>query len=331
MAPQQDIPVAANVLGTIGTILWCVQTIPQIWTNWRTKKTDGLPGSMMYLWALCKTFPIHHGYASNIDYFLTYLGGVPFGAYNIVQRFNYPLQVQPQAFMALCLVNWCQILLYNSKWPMWKVVLIGLVNAAAFAGVQAALIVTLRPLYDAGNGTGVLVIGIIANILLAVGLLPPYGELWKRRGRVIGINFVFLSMDWLGAFFSLMSLAAQNSFDILGGVLYIVCILLESGIFLSHLIWLFRTRKLRKDAASRGKTFEDIVAEHEQQGISFKFAERRLFKKNDVETGNAGHCEDPSGQTQQYPITTVVQDGGLGGPQQSLNSELEREASEKMG
>ncbi|KAI1647109.1 uncharacterized protein F4817DRAFT_338506 [Daldinia loculata] len=310
MAPQQDIPVAANVLGTIGTILWCVQTIPQIWTNWRTKKTDGLPGSMMYLWALC---------------------GVPFGAYNIVQRFNYPLQVQPQAFMALCLVNWCQILLYNSKWPMWKVVLIGLANAAAFAGVQAALIVTLRPLYDAGNGTGVLVVGIIANILLAVGLLPPYGELWKRRGRVIGINFVFLSMDWLGAFFSLMSLAVQNSFDILGGVLYIVCILLESGIFLSHLIWLFRTRKLRKDAASRGKTFDDIAAEYEQQGISFKFAERKIFKKNDIETGNARHDEDPDSQTQRHPITAAMQDGSSGDAQQNSNSELGGETSEKMG
>jgi hypothetical protein len=48
--------------------------------------------------------------------------------------------------------------------------------------------------------------GIIAAILLAAGLLPPYGELWKRRGRVIGINWVFLAMDWSGAFFSLMAL-----------------------------------------------------------------------------------------------------------------------------
>ncbi|KAI0384236.1 PQ loop repeat-domain-containing protein [Hypomontagnella monticulosa] len=269
MAPQQDIPVAANVLGTIGTILWCVQTIPQIWTNWRTKKTDGLPGSMMYLWALC---------------------GVPFGTYNIVQRFNYPLQVQPQAFMALCLVNWCQILLYHNKWVIWKVILIGVVNAVVFAGVQAALILTLQPLYDAGQDTGILVVGIIANILLAVGLLPPYGEIWKRRGRVIGINFVFLSMDWLGAFFSLMSLAAQNSFDALGGALYIVCIFLETGIFLSHVIWLLRTWKVRKEAASRGKTFDDIAAEHEEQGIRFKFAERKYSKRveereNDVEMG----------------------------------------------
>ncbi|KAI1414121.1 PQ loop repeat-domain-containing protein [Hypoxylon sp. FL1857] len=259
MAPQQNIPPAANVLGTIGTVLWCIQMIPQIWTNWRTKKTDGLPSSMMYLWAIC---------------------AVPFGAYNIVQRFNYPLQVQPQVFMALCLVNWCQILFYNNKWAIWKVVLIGLANAAAFAGIEAALVLTLQPLYNAGKDTGVLVVGIVAAILLAVGLLPPYGELWKRRGRVIGISFVFLSIDWFGAFFSLMSLAAQNSFDILGGVLYIVCVVLETGIFLSHIIWLCRTRKLRKEARSEGKTFDDIAVEHQEQGIPFKFAERKFPKQD---------------------------------------------------
>lgn len=35
-----------------------------------------------------------------------------------------------------------------------------------------------------------MVVGIVASVLLAVGLLPPYGEIWKRRGRVIGINWV---------------------------------------------------------------------------------------------------------------------------------------------
>ncbi|KAI1396201.1 PQ loop repeat-domain-containing protein [Hypoxylon fuscum] len=295
MAPQGEIPVAANVLGTIGTILWCIQTVPQIWTNWRTKKTDGLPGSMMYLWALC---------------------GVPFGAYNIGQRFNVPLQVQPQAFMGLCLVNWCQTLLYNSKWALWKVILIGLVNAAVFAGVEAALILTLQPLYDAGNGTGILVVGIIANILLAMGLLPPYGEIWKRRGRVIGINFVFLSMDWFGAFFSLMSLAVQNSFDVLGGVLYIVCILLESGIFISHIVWLVRTRKIRKEAKAEGKTFDDIMAEHEDQGIPFKFAERKSRKEikekqSDVEIGTSRPDEGSDDQTQQHSVVGTSPEGDL--------------------
>ena len=41
------------------------------------------------------------------------LGGVPFGAYAVVQNFNIPLQVQPQIFMFLCLVSWSQILMYH--------------------------------------------------------------------------------------------------------------------------------------------------------------------------------------------------------------------------
>ena len=56
MAPQTSIPVAANILGTIGTVFWCIQLLPQIWYNWKQKKTDGLPGLMMFLWAIC-TFP----------------------------------------------------------------------------------------------------------------------------------------------------------------------------------------------------------------------------------------------------------------------------------
>lgn len=33
-----------------------------------------------------------------------------------------------------------------------------------------------------------LVVGVVAAILLASGLLPPYYELWKRDGRVIGFS-----------------------------------------------------------------------------------------------------------------------------------------------
>ncbi len=92
MAPQTTIPVAANVLGTIGTVFWCVQLLPQIWYNWKKKETDGLPGLMMFLWAI---------------------SAVPFGVYAIVQNFNIPIQIQPQIFCALSLTSWAQILIYN--------------------------------------------------------------------------------------------------------------------------------------------------------------------------------------------------------------------------
>ncbi|KAK7735714.1 hypothetical protein SLS63_003672 [Diaporthe eres] len=215
MAPQSSIPVAATVLGTIGTILWCVQLVPQIWTNWRTKSTDGLPGSMMFLWAIC---------------------GVPFGAYSIIQNFNVPIQVQPQCFMGLCLVSWAQVLVYGRRWRAWTAALLGVAVAAACAGIEAALILTLR---------------------------------------------VFLSMDWSGAFFSLMAL--------------------ELGIFTSHFIWLARTYKVRKQAKEQGKTFNDIALEHEELGIPFKFAERkskkeRCNRQKDAEDGAVveARVEEPS-------------------------------------
>jgi len=67
-----------------------------------------------------------------------------------------------------------------------------------------------------------MMMAIIASVMLALGLIPPYFELAKRNGRVIGISkiihifllverlictdFVFLTVDWAGAFFSLMAL-----------------------------------------------------------------------------------------------------------------------------
>lgn len=92
MAPQTSIPLAANVLGTLGTVFWCVQLVPQIWRNYRTKSTVGLPESMMLLWSI---------------------SSVPFGAYAIAQQFNIPLIVQPQCFGVLCGVSWAQCLIYG--------------------------------------------------------------------------------------------------------------------------------------------------------------------------------------------------------------------------
>ncbi|KAK8017091.1 PQ loop repeat protein [Apiospora rasikravindrae] len=257
MAPQTDIPVAANVLGTIGTILWCIQLVPQIWTNWRTKKTDGLPASMMFLWAAC---------------------AVPFGVYAIIQNFNIPIQVQPQCFGILSIVAWAQILMYSYKWATWKATVLGVVVTIAFGGIEAALILTLRGIYERGNETPPIV-------------SPPYGEIWKRRGRVVGIDWVFLSMDCSGAFFSLMALVAQNTFDILGGVLYCICCALELGIFASHLIWLLRTRQVRRDAKAQGKTFDELAAEYEEKGEPFKFAERKSKAKKTTRINESSDVE----------------------------------------
>ncbi|KAI4246148.1 MAG: hypothetical protein L6R40_002100 [Gallowayella cf. fulva] len=146
MAPQGEIPIAANVLGTIGTVFWCIQLIPQIWYNWKQKKTDGLPGSMMFIWAL---------------------SAVPFGVYAIVQRLE-----------------------------------------------------SMDGVFACGSH--------------------------RRRLRMHPAP-------------SRLDLAvAQNTFDVLGGVQYIVCLLLEAGIFTSHLLFLLRTRSLRRRAKESNMEFDDL-------------------------------------------------------------------------
>lgn len=211
---------------------------------------------MMFLWAVC---------------------GVPFGAYAIIQNFNVPIQIQPQVFMSLSLVSWVQILIYGNKWSVKKAVFTGIIVATLFGGIEVMLILTLKPVYERGVEVPIFVVGAVASILLAAGLIPPYFEIYKRRGRVAGINFVFLAMDWNGAFFSLMAIVTQNTFDVLGGILYITCVLLEIGIFLSHIIWMVRTRKIRERAKEEGKTFDELAAEIVAvEGDSWPFAERPL-------------------------------------------------------
>ncbi|KAF6239776.1 hypothetical protein HO173_002322 [Letharia columbiana] len=186
------------------------------------------------------------------------IAAVPFGVYAIVQNFNMPIQIQPQVFCALALVSWGQVLIYNNKWTTRKASVVGTVVGVAFGGIEALLILTLRPLYDRQVAWPIMFVGIVAAILLAAGLLPPYFELWKRSGRVVGINFIFLTIDWLGAFFSLMGVVAQNTFDPLGGCLFMVCIVIEGGIFVSQGIWLFRTRKLRAAAKGAGRDLDEL-------------------------------------------------------------------------
>lgn len=221
--------VAANVLGTIGTILWCVQLIPQIIFNYRKKNTEGLPPLMLFLWCAA---------------------GVPFSIYFISTRASIPVQVQPEVFTLFCTITWVQTLYYPPvQYPIKKIILIvGSFTVCAIA-LEASLIVYFTKKYGdkvTGKEPGLLFFGIIASILIAVGLLPPYFELLKRNGRVVGINFIFLAVDCGGALFSMFSVIFGNM-DVMGISLYCICAALEIGIFLSHFIWCLRFKWFGKN------------------------------------------------------------------------------------
>jgi len=150
-----------------------------------------------------------------------------------------------------------------------------------FACVEMLLTLTLRPLYDRGIKWPLMLFGIVAVILQAVGLLPPYQELWKSGGRVVGVHFGFLTVDWLGTFFSLLAMEAQETLNSLGASIFIVwyvsdppiheqtlcygywsqsygSIVIDGGTFVSHSIWLLRTRHLSASAKAAGKSFDDL-------------------------------------------------------------------------
>lgn len=54
----------------------------------------------------------------------------------------------------------------------------------------------------------VTMLAIAAAILFVIGFFPAFVEIWSRRGRVAGISFGFLTIDVMGASFSLASLGS---------------------------------------------------------------------------------------------------------------------------
>jgi hypothetical protein len=250
-------------------------------------------------------------------------GGVPFGVYAIVQNFNFALKFQPQAFAGLTLIAWGQTLYYHNKWRAWTATLATIALCGSFAVMELILILTLQGPYERGVEWPMMLMAISASVIQVAGLIPPFFELAKRNGRVIGINFWFLVIDYLGAFFSLMAIVAQQWFDALGASLYIACMVLETGIFASHAIWLWRVRHIRREAKKAGKTYDEYVAENPAKRLprcdsaeTFVDVEagrdtktRDTFtEKTEASATDAVH-EKPE-ETLQVPPAAVVKAGG---------------------
>ncbi|ODV63375.1 Ilt1p [Ascoidea rubescens DSM 1968] len=240
MSHDPNDSIEVNVVATIGTVFWCIQLIPQIIRNYRVKDCTGFPPLMMILWAI---------------------SGIPFSIYFFMTDASIPIKVQPQAFTACAVIAFSQALYYPPvsmkvrKLCFWTggFIVVGV-------AIEAVAIVFLTPVHEDGTEWPSIIIGTLASILLASGLIPAYFELAKRQGRVVGINFVFLLIDCAGSLLSMISLLI-GSMDIMGFVLYLVLLALEIGIFLSHFIWWCRFRWLKKDKVSDEESSLEIVHE----------------------------------------------------------------------
>ncbi|KAH9857238.1 PQ loop repeat-domain-containing protein [Lenzites betulinus] len=168
--------VAENVLGTIGTVCWTIQLLPQIWYSYRMKSTEGLSEYLVLTWGIAGAF---------------------LGTYAVVQNLNIPLILQPQLFAVLSFVSWAQCQYYSHKRSKATAIAMYIAAVTIFAGFEAGMIYAIFPSYRAGNMAPIEFFGIFSAILISGALLPQYYEIYKYK-EVIGISVMFMAVDLMG-------------------------------------------------------------------------------------------------------------------------------------
>ncbi|KID91543.1 PQ loop repeat protein [Metarhizium guizhouense ARSEF 977] len=240
-----DVPVVANVLGTLGArlmqVCWSIQLIPQIVVNYRRHNATGLQSSMMMLWAWA---------------------GVPLGVYNIVEGFNIALRIQPQILTLLSLVTWIQCYYYQRGWTVSRSMLTLAPIVVTMGGCQAALIVGLGVLRYRGVDWPMTVMAVLSASLLAAGVLSHYWDIWVHR-TVRGISFMFVGIDAAGDLFSLISVFFQPKLDVLGMVIYGTELALWLGVFACGGYYNFLPWARKKWLSQHGSPEESENAEPE--------------------------------------------------------------------
>ena len=90
---------------------------------------------------------------------------------------------------------------------------------AFFGGLEAILVVTIRPMHDKGNHVPTNFFGILAAVLISAAFLPQYWEIYILK-EVIGISILFISIDMIGGVFNDLSLIFKKEFDAIAVVSY---------------------------------------------------------------------------------------------------------------
>ncbi|KAI0047850.1 hypothetical protein FA95DRAFT_1451387, partial [Auriscalpium vulgare] len=219
--------VAENVFGTLGTVLWTIQLIPQIWKSWRAKKTEGLSPWLVLIWSL---------------------SAIPLGVYVIVQNLNIPLIVQPQLFGSLALVSWAQCMYYDRGRSRRWCISATLAILIMFATLETGLVYAVRPAYRRGDSSGkrgVQFFGIVSSVMISLALLPQYYEIYRHRA-VVGISITFMLVDLLGGLFSALSLVFKKHFDVIAGTAYSMVVLLDGIVIIAAAILNPRARRRRQ-------------------------------------------------------------------------------------
>ncbi|KAG0211988.1 hypothetical protein BGX33_003947 [Mortierella sp. NVP41] len=196
-----------NVFGMLGIIFWSFQLLPQAIDNYRAKSTEGLSYSMFFIWTLC---------------------ALGFGSYGVVEELSIPLIVQPQIFGALSTLCYLQCLYYGkrTRWSLRRTVLVGVVFYVAMVGIQVGAVYATRAGIDRNVKGTVEAAGIIPIVLLVLGFVPQYIDIYRDRS-VVGVSMAFIAADAAGAIFSIISLIFRSEFDLLATLNYVAVLICD--------------------------------------------------------------------------------------------------------
>ncbi|CAJ0555245.1 Ff.00g053100.m01.CDS01 [Fusarium sp. VM40] len=264
-----DVPIAANILGTLGAVCWSIQLIPQIIVNYRRHNATGLQPSMMMLWAWA---------------------GVPLGVYNIVKEYNVALRIQPQVLTFLSLVTWIQCYYYERKWSVYRSLLVVVPIAAVMGGIQAGLIIALRVAKSHDLEWPLILMASLSAALLAAGVLTHYWDIWTHR-TVRGISFLFVAIDAAGDVFSLASVFFQPELDVLGIVIYATEFVLWCGVFAcggyyNLLPWARKRFGKEAECEAQGEGRGEVVMMNEIENVSSSSVFRTVSGSEGVRARN---------------------------------------------
>ncbi|KAG4304433.1 hypothetical protein PORY_002143 [Pneumocystis oryctolagi] len=234
-------PVIAAILGMIGTIMWCVQLIPQIIVNYYRHSTAGLQPFMMLLWSV---------------------GAVFMGIYNISRKLNIPLQLQPQCFLVLCFITWGQCLYYESA--------IFIFGGSISALIETISIFFIKKSMKSNIYWPVETVGIISSALVCLGFIPPYYDIYIHKS-VRGISFIFFSVDIGGAAFSFLSLFFEIKMDILAAISYSSVIVLELAIIFCD--YYFKLSEWNKRRIEKKRSSQEISKTSDLENINVQVQE----------------------------------------------------------
>ncbi|KAK3844553.1 MAG: PQ loop repeat-domain-containing protein [Linnemannia gamsii] len=199
-----------NVFGLLGIVFWSFQLLPQAIDNYKAKSTEGLSYSMFFIWTLC---------------------ALGFGSYGVVEELSIPLIVQPQIFGFLSMVCYMQCLYYGMRtkewWTLKRTMMVGCGAVVAMVGVQVGAVYATRAGINHNVPGTVEAAGIIPILLLVLGFIPQYIDIYRDRS-VVGVSMAFIAADAAGAIFSIISLCFRSEFDLLATCNYIAVLVCDA-------------------------------------------------------------------------------------------------------